>query len=66
LPLASLINITLLNLDGNQIRDISPLDSLTNLSRLTLYDNQMSDIEPLVANTGVAEGDVVDLRGAIP
>jgi hypothetical protein len=30
---------------------------------LSLYNNHISDISPLVDNTGLGEGDWVDLRG---
>ena len=46
----------------NQISDISPLAGLTNLTWLSLQDNQIGDIKPLGDNTGLGEGDYVDLR----
>jgi len=61
-PLADLTSLTDLKLWDNQISDISPLVSLTNLTSLLLHYNQISDISPLVDNTGLGEGDTVDLR----
>ncbi len=46
-PIASLKNLKVLLLAGNQIQDVSPLSSLTNLEELDLYFNQISDIKPL-------------------
>jgi len=50
-----------LDLSDNQIVDISPLSGLTSLQMLWLQDNQINDIEALVNNTGLSEGDTVDL-----
>ena len=61
-PVAGLTNLTVLSLDGNDISNISPVASLTNLTLLRLYDNTISDISPLVENTGLGQGDEVDLR----
>ena len=61
-PLTALTELTLLYLNGNQITDISPLASLTNLTRLYLNGNQITDISPLAENSGLADGDSVDLR----
>ena len=57
------INLTTLHLTGNQISDISPLASLTNLIALLIEDNQISDISALVENSGLGEGDTVNLEG---
>ncbi|WP_264197115.1 leucine-rich repeat domain-containing protein, partial [Microseira wollei] len=48
-----LSNLTSLNLDSNQITDISPLKALTNLTSLNLYNNQITDISPLKALTNL-------------
>ena len=63
--LAGLINLTRLNLDSNAISDIPSVAELTNLTNVTLYNNLISDISPLIANTGLGEGDTVDV-GANP
>ena len=60
--LASLTNLTVLYLHKNAISDISALSNLTNLSTLLLYTNTITDLSPLVANTGLGEGDRVDVR----
>jgi cysteine-rich repeat protein len=60
-PLAGLINLTELWLNGNQIVDLSPLAGLNNLDELHLMYNQIVDISPLVDNTGIGDGDSVDL-----
>ena len=61
-PLAGLNNLTTLRLNNNSISDISPLAGLNNLTTLRLNNNSISDISPLVANTGLGEGDQVDVR----
>ncbi len=61
-PLAGLTNLDYLYLNSNNISDISPLAGLTNLDYLFLNSNNISDISPLVANSGLSEGDTVDLR----
>lgn len=53
-----------LNLNTNEITDISPLVGLMNLQGLLLFDNQIADILPLVTNAqygGLGEGDYVVL-----
>ena len=55
-------NLTDLWLSNNSISDISPLSSLTNLTNLGIGSNSISDISPLVENTGLGEGDEVDVR----
>ena len=52
-PLASLTNLSRLDLTGNEISDLSPLASLTNLTKLTLTGNEISDLSPLSALTGL-------------
>jgi len=61
-PLANLTAMRGLNLQDNRIEDISALAGLTNLNRLYLTKNRISDISPLVENTGLSEGDTVDLK----
>ena len=61
IPLAALSNLKFLYLDSNQIADISPLSHLTNLKVHRLEKNKIADVGPLVANTGLDEGDEVDL-----
>ena len=61
-PVARLTNLTSLWLNGNSISDISPLAKLSKLTELRLDDNSISDISPLVANTGLGNGDEVNLK----
>ena len=58
-----LTNLTLLNLSGNSISDISAVTGLTNLTGLYLDNNSISDISPLVTNTGLGDGDTINVRG---
>ena len=62
-PLAGLMNLTALNLWDNFLSDISPLARLTNLTQLGLDNNFISDISTLVANTGLGNGDEVNVQG---
>ena len=50
------------NVNSNHISDLSLLSGLTNLTSLDLSSTGISDIAPLVANTGLGEGDQVDVR----
>jgi len=61
-PLAGLTQLTFLGLDSNSISDITPVSGLTLLTTLILLSNSISDITPLVANAGLDEGDLIDLR----
>ena len=40
-------NLRYLDLEGNQITDVSPLAGLTGLERLYLIDNPITDFSPL-------------------
>ncbi|MEG4282816.1 leucine-rich repeat domain-containing protein [Microcoleus sp. A006_D1] len=44
-----------LDLEANQISDITPLQFLTNLTDLALYNNQISDITPLQSLTNLTK-----------
>jgi internalin A len=46
-PLATLVDLTVLNLSGNQIVDVAPLATLVNLTVLWLGENQIIDTTPL-------------------
>ena len=61
-PLATLTNLIRLSLSNNPISNITPLAKLTNIEDLYLADNQIKDLAPLVANTGLGEGDQVNLE----
>ena len=58
-----LTNLTELNLGGNSLSDISAVTGLTKLTDLYLWDNSISDISPLVTNTGLGDGDTINVRG---
>ena len=57
------INLTTLVLRDNSVSDISALRNLTQLTTLVLASNSILDLSPLVANTGLGQGDEVDVRG---
>ena len=60
--LSSMTSLGYLVLHANAISDISALSNLTNLRTLLLYSNTITDLSPLVANTGLDEGDRIDVR----
>ncbi len=59
--LANFINLKNLWISNNQISNISALASLLNLTYLNLYSNQIVDIQPLVDNSGMDNGDNLNL-----
>ena len=61
--LGGLTRLTSLYLNNNFISDISALVGLIQLTWLGLADNSISDISALVANTGLGNGDTINLRG---
>ena len=61
-PLAALTEVDSLELTDNQIVDVTPLTGLTRLAWLELANNLIEDAAPLVANTGLEEGDRVNLE----
>ena len=61
-PLAGLTNLKAIGLNFNSISDLSPLTSLTNLEWLRFVDNNITDLSPLVANTGLGDGDWIDVQ----
>ena len=52
-PLKYMVNLTSLNLNHNQIADLSPLAGLTSLTELRLLDNESSDLTPLAGLTNL-------------
>jgi Leucine-rich repeat (LRR) protein len=56
------IRLENLEIQNNNVRDISPLRQLQNLRILILNDNNISDILPLVENIGLGNGDEVHLK----
>ena len=61
-PLEGLTNLVYLSLASNRIANLSPLEGLPHLRELKLRMNNISDVAPLLANTGLGEGDLVDVR----
>jgi internalin A len=62
-PLRGLTTLRNLELTGNSITDLSALSRLTNLTRLDLrYNPDLTNIQPLLDNSGIGEGDIVELR----
>ena len=59
-PLASLTNLTVLNLRRTAVSDVSPLASLTNLEELNLWGTAVSDVSPLASLTNLTVLDLVD------
>ena len=60
--ISNLTSLTDFRIDFNSISDISALSGLLALTALDLQGNSISDISPLVANSGLDNGDWVDLR----
>lgn len=60
-PLQNLTHLEVLYLGYNNIEDISPLENMEKLYRLRLSNNNISDISPLVNNSGLGEGDLLDI-----
>ncbi len=54
--------LTTLTLSTTGISDIAFLEAFTELENLNLDGNDIADLAPLVANPGIGEGDVVDVR----
>ena len=61
-PLSGLTNLIWLNFSFGDISDISPLKDLTNLTYVGLFHCEISDLAPLVANTGLGDGDEVNVK----
>jgi hypothetical protein len=60
-PIAGLTKLEELGLQGNQISNITSLTPLIQLDDLRLSHNLVDDISPLTANSGISQGDYVDL-----
>ena len=61
IPISNLTRLVVLQLDDNSISNVTPISNLINLIDLDLASNSISDLAPLVANTGLGEGDEVDV-----
>ena len=62
-PLARLARLRTLSLDYNRVVDVAALEALTDLSSLRLAYNRITDLSPLANNTGLDDGDFIDVRG---
>ena len=62
-PLAGLTKLTRLALSNNSVSDLSPLAGLTSLRWMRLAGNNISDLSPLVTNTGLGDGDELEIQG---
>ena len=60
---ADMATLTTLDARGSDISNLTGLEHATNLTELSLDDNNISDILPLVSNTGLGNGDKVNVRG---
>ena len=60
--LQDLRNLTYLSLSSNRVVDISAVSDLTNLWIVNLEDNQINSIVPLISNTGIGDGDYVEIQ----
>ena len=61
--LAGLTKLTRLALSNNSVSDLSPLAGLTSLRWMRLARNNISDLSPLVTNTGLGDGDELEIQG---
>ena len=61
-PLAAMTNMEYFTADQNDIEDLGALSGLTSLRYVQLNVNEITDISPLVANTGLGDGNVVEVR----
>ena len=52
------LNLRMVDIDGNQVSDLSPLAGLASLTRLRGSGNQISDISPLALLTNLTELDL--------
>ncbi len=61
-PLHSMTQLEILELSSVGLSDISFLEDLVNLKFLFLRGNEITSLAPLVANLGIGDGDLVDVR----
>ncbi len=52
-PLASLVNLQVINIGANRVSNVTPLANLTNLTQLNIIINGITDISPLSTLTNV-------------
>jgi hypothetical protein len=61
-PLATLTGLMVFRVHYNNIAEIGAVQQMTQLEWLDLAGNQIEDIGGLIDNTGLGDGDLVDLR----
>lgn len=61
-PISELGNLRILWVGDNRISDLTYLANLNKLVDLEVNNNKIPDIKPLVENSGIGDGDDVDLR----
>ena len=61
-PISDLIIMEELYLNHNEIVDIGPIKPMRKIAKLFLHNNNIVNIEPLVVNSGIDDGDSVELR----
>ncbi|MGD2069052.1 MAG: leucine-rich repeat domain-containing protein [Gemmatimonadota bacterium] len=62
-PLSALTSLEVFRAHTNSLTDIGVIEGMTQLEWLDLRYNGITDITPLVDNTGLGEGDLVELNG---
>ena len=55
------VNLRKLSIAFDNVTDLSPLENLIDLNALNLSSNNISEISALVANSGLGEGDTINL-----
>lgn len=60
--LSGLTKIDELKLDNNNIEDISSLQFLNKIVNLQLNDNNIKNVKSLYENSGIATGDLIEIR----
>jgi Leucine-rich repeat (LRR) protein len=60
-PLGKLSKLSLLAISETQVNDISALADLRQLTFLNVSGNQIESLQPLVDNSGIGDGDAVDV-----
>ena len=61
--LSSLTALTVLRVHANNIVDIGAVQPMTQLEWLSLTGNAVTDLTALVNNSGIGQGDIVELHG---
>ena len=62
-PLADSAHLRVLDIEGNNVSDISVLSKSPWLRHLVLSNNKITALQPLIDNPGVGKNDILDVRG---